>query len=548
VLLQAEIESINMPKERSSDDSSANFIYQPVDVRISRSTVTVVRPVVGVESCSSQHSDIGDDISSKQSDAGSMLEEYIGAERLRELSGCNDLNEVKSLEIQVDTSECTLGRIGDHCPNLELLKLNHSRICSIRDLGTSLDMLRICYLSQCGLEDLEGIGSMEQLRELYLSFNGVSDLSPIISLEYLECLDLEGNSLEDIYQIQFLGSMQTLATLTLDGNPLPDEYPAFVWKELPQLQVLDDTTRPECDPKPTSPTVTSPVDARAVMDSLRRGVSLSVDEGDMDGSLTTVSVQSAPVRLPSGPNSSQSVGGSVGGSHVGWEHSQGASSQHAARQRPLSARAPLPVASGSGVSHHHAGQQPPFQQRPASSFRRSRPLSGTVRGSDGIISSGQGQLSFSSAAAASSLTTPADTASSLTFGDGRVLCGNPTAALRARRRQVLPPSSGMAGTAQGGVEESTQSYPSPPLVTSSSSSSASSSSSSSNASNSNSNSNSNSEHEHETTMKTATAARNVTIPVVPTAPKHAPPPQHDVVGSSRMRGLRALREQPQLYS
>ena len=47
-------------------------------------------------------------------------------------------------------------------------------------------------MSRCGLEDLDGLSSMNHLRELYLAYNEIYDISPCSMLEHLKILDLEG--------------------------------------------------------------------------------------------------------------------------------------------------------------------------------------------------------------------------------------------------------------------------------------------------------------------------------------------------------------------
>ena len=61
-----------------------------------------------------------------------------------------------------------------------------------RDLGSSLRVLRVLWLTRCGLLELDGITAMFSLRELYLEYNELEDISPLSMLEDLEILDLEG--------------------------------------------------------------------------------------------------------------------------------------------------------------------------------------------------------------------------------------------------------------------------------------------------------------------------------------------------------------------
>ncbi|XP_059120625.1 leucine-rich repeat-containing protein 56 [Peromyscus eremicus] len=182
------------------------------------------------------------------------VEEHLSPARLQALARVDDLQLVRVLEMCVDTRKNSLGNFGVHLPNLIQLKLNHSCLGSLRDLGTSLGHLQVLWLARCGLSDLDGIGSFLALKELYVSYNNISDLSPLCLLEQLEVLDLEGNNVEDLGQMRYLQLCPRLATLTLEGNlvclkPDPDpsnkapqdyNYRAEVKKLIPQLHILDE--------------------------------------------------------------------------------------------------------------------------------------------------------------------------------------------------------------------------------------------------------------------------------------------------------------------
>ena len=182
------------------------------------------------------------------------VEERLSPARLQALAQVDDLQLVRVLEMCVDTRKNSLGNFGLYLPNLIQLKLNHSYLGSLRDLGTSLGHLQVLWLARCGLTDLDGIGSFLELKELYVSYNNISDLSPLCLLEQLEVLDLEGNNVEDLGQMRYLQLCPRLAMLTLEGNLVclkPDpgpsnkapqgyNYRAEVKKLIPQLHVLDE--------------------------------------------------------------------------------------------------------------------------------------------------------------------------------------------------------------------------------------------------------------------------------------------------------------------
>ncbi|XP_064570685.1 leucine-rich repeat-containing protein 56 isoform X1 [Zonotrichia leucophrys gambelii] len=180
-----------------------------------------------------------------------LMDEHLSPRKLKILAGVDDLQQVKALEMRVDTREISLGNFGVHLPNLRELKLNNSLLVSVRDLGTSLSRLRVLWMARCGLSDLDGISSFSSLKELYIAYNNISDLSQLTWLDHLEVLDLEGNNIEDINQVQYLQLCCKLSHLTVEGNLIclkpnaesaedPDyNYRAEVKKLIPHLKYLD---------------------------------------------------------------------------------------------------------------------------------------------------------------------------------------------------------------------------------------------------------------------------------------------------------------------
>lgn len=171
-----------------------------------------------------------------------VAEEFLPDEKLLHLSGCDRLEQVRFLQMTVDTSEQTLGDLGVRLPGLDQLKLSNSNISTLRDLGTALQNLRVLWIARSGLQELEGVGAFGQLTELYLAFNSIHDLSPLMDIEHLQVLDLESNAIDDVAQVQYLCSCTELRTLTLEGNPIADadDYREIVISTLPQLELLDE--------------------------------------------------------------------------------------------------------------------------------------------------------------------------------------------------------------------------------------------------------------------------------------------------------------------
>ena len=99
--------------------------------------------------------------------------------KLLKLTGALRAEDITTLEMVVDTSSQNVTHLGELLPNLSELKLNDSRVCSFRDLGTSLRSLKVLWLARCGITDLDGISSFGSLAELYLAFNDVADVTPL---------------------------------------------------------------------------------------------------------------------------------------------------------------------------------------------------------------------------------------------------------------------------------------------------------------------------------------------------------------------------------
>ncbi|KAG7381765.1 Leucine-rich repeat-containing protein 56 [Phytophthora boehmeriae] len=166
----------------------------------------------------------------------------ITEEKLKKMSGSQDLGRVTTLQISVDSSKQSVEVIGELLPSLQQLRLQQSSLSSFRDLGTSLRSLRVLWAMHCNIADLDGIGALTNLQELYLQHNNVSDISPLTMHEELRIIDLEGNNITDIGQIEQLAFCPQLVSLNLTGNPVEaiDRYRHIIENFLPQLMSLDD--------------------------------------------------------------------------------------------------------------------------------------------------------------------------------------------------------------------------------------------------------------------------------------------------------------------
>lgn len=155
----------------------------------------------------------------------------------------SDFEVVSRISLKVDLSFNSLQNLGFLLPNLRELKLNGSKLLSLRDIGTSLINLEILWASKCCLQDLSGIMMFQNLKELYIAFNQIKDLADIGFLQNLQILDVEGNEVES-FNLENLQFLKNLYSLNLLGNPIAKEknYPACVLERLHALQILDEKT------------------------------------------------------------------------------------------------------------------------------------------------------------------------------------------------------------------------------------------------------------------------------------------------------------------
>ena len=181
-----------------------------------------------------------------------LLEEFLSPARLSAIAHSENLDQVTSLQMVVDTTENSLGNFGHYLPNLTELDLSNSVLTSVRDLGSSLAKLEIIWLTKCQLVDLDGLSTFYNLTELYLAYNHINNLNDLSMMDNLKILDLEANDIDDIDQILFIEMCYNLKNICLQHNPIcsapkpllpfdPEyNYRQVVIKMLPQLQRLDD--------------------------------------------------------------------------------------------------------------------------------------------------------------------------------------------------------------------------------------------------------------------------------------------------------------------
>lgn len=114
-----------------------------------------------------------------EADLQNIMDSVIGEEYLINATGQSDLSTVSFLDMVIDTQVQSVLELCDLLPQLRTLVLDHSNICSVRDLGTGLRTITSLSLCFCGLHDIDGIGVLSGLHELILSENHISDVGPL---------------------------------------------------------------------------------------------------------------------------------------------------------------------------------------------------------------------------------------------------------------------------------------------------------------------------------------------------------------------------------
>ncbi|EFJ27054.1 hypothetical protein SELMODRAFT_412654 [Selaginella moellendorffii] len=186
--------------------------------------------------------------------SGNKLTSLKGLEGLKNLSVLNcSKNELTSTEMLAKLRELRalilndnqITSIGafDELVNLDTLVLSQNPISSLGTSLTRLTSLKKLSLSHCEIKDLgSSISNCLLLEELRLAHNHLKKLPKELGLNSrLRIIDVGHNSIKTFKCVKVLKQLQSLANLSLRGNPLCDEanYPDDVKSLVPDLQVFD---------------------------------------------------------------------------------------------------------------------------------------------------------------------------------------------------------------------------------------------------------------------------------------------------------------------
>lgn len=137
-------------------------------------------------STNSLSNSVSNSINDNVDDIQSILDGIIGEDYIIKETGIRDLKQIFFLKLIIDTSIQSVYELSDLLPNLKKLVLDNSNIVTIRDLGIGLKLITSLSLSNCGLNDIDGIGALQSLEELSLSNNSIADVTPLAMHENIK--------------------------------------------------------------------------------------------------------------------------------------------------------------------------------------------------------------------------------------------------------------------------------------------------------------------------------------------------------------------------
>jgi protein phosphatase 1 regulatory subunit 7 len=128
----------------------------------------------------------------------------------------------------------------DSLATLQTLSIQCNRLTKIQGLS-HLTQLTELYLSENGIEQIEGLEALVNLRVLDLAANRIKKIENIAHLQQLEEFWANDNQIESFEELNALKVLPLLTIVFLDRNKLQDDlqYKRKVVLALPNLTQLD---------------------------------------------------------------------------------------------------------------------------------------------------------------------------------------------------------------------------------------------------------------------------------------------------------------------
>ncbi|KAJ3686408.1 hypothetical protein LUZ61_015572 [Rhynchospora tenuis] len=162
--------------------------------------------------------------------------------------GSNRLKIMENLETLTNLQELWLGRNRIKAINLcglkciKKLSLQSNRLTSMLGLQECVALEEL-YLSHNGIQNMEGLSTLQNLRVLDVSSNKLSSINDIDNLNNLEDLWLNDNQIESLEGMKeaVVGSREKLTTIYLERNPCAKSpnYVATIKMIFPNIQQID---------------------------------------------------------------------------------------------------------------------------------------------------------------------------------------------------------------------------------------------------------------------------------------------------------------------
>ncbi|XP_077291674.1 uncharacterized protein LOC143915115 isoform X2 [Arctopsyche grandis] len=159
-------------------------------------------------------------------------------------SGVEDVHQLRQLRevrLRVVAAAVSLSRLEVYTPYVRVLRLDGSGLTSLREIGTTLNHLKVLHVSRCGLTNLDGTFGLSNLTELYAADNHIENVGPCAVLENIKVINLDRNPLNSIANVSLLSLCPHLEKLSIKGTPVSrmHDYKKIMKDYMPNLKKLD---------------------------------------------------------------------------------------------------------------------------------------------------------------------------------------------------------------------------------------------------------------------------------------------------------------------
>lgn len=168
--------------------------------------------------------------------------------KLKFLCGDQSISKTSTLNLGPDVDTDLLHQGCFYLSNLTCLRIEKSSVSSLRDLGSYYPRVTELSITECLLEDLDGLTGFPNLSVLRLPCNKITNVDSCLLVPNLCHLDLERNRISTLNSMEWLALCPKLVSLILKDNPVYnsekstgklDEYLDRLKYMIPQLNYID---------------------------------------------------------------------------------------------------------------------------------------------------------------------------------------------------------------------------------------------------------------------------------------------------------------------